>query len=71
MSDHCQIRSWLRKVRFSQGRLPEKSPVGTDGPDDPMFLGTFLAVSSAFYIQNSFKTAGQSDLASQNTPVRT
>ena len=27
------IHSELRKIRFDQGRPPEKSPVRTDGPD--------------------------------------
>ena len=35
----------LRKVIFDQGRPPEQSPVGTDGP------------ISEFFIQNRFKTA--------------
>ena len=28
------IYSELRKITFDQGRPPEKSPIGTDGPDD-------------------------------------
>ena len=28
------IHSELRKIRFDKGRPPEKSPIGTHGPDD-------------------------------------
>ena len=28
------IHSELRKIRFDKGRPPEKSPIGTDGPED-------------------------------------
>ena len=32
-NERLWIRSELRKISFDQGRPPEKSPVGTDGPD--------------------------------------
>ena len=32
-NERLWIHSELRKIRFGQGRPPEKSPVGTDGPD--------------------------------------
>ena len=32
-NERLWIHSELRKIRFDQGRLPKKSPVGTDGPD--------------------------------------
>ena len=31
-NERLWIHSELRKIRFDQGRPPEKSPVGTDGP---------------------------------------
>ena len=50
---------WVKKkIRSDQGRLPEKSPVGVNGPDDPTFQRTSVGVSSEFYIQNNLKTAG-------------
>ena len=51
------IHSGLRKIRFDQGRPPEKSPIGTDGPDDSTFQSTSVRVSSESYIQNNLKTA--------------
>ena len=33
-NERLWIHSELRKIRFEQGRPPEKSPVGKDGPDD-------------------------------------
>ena len=33
-NERLWIHSELRKIRFEKGRLPEKSPIGTDGPDD-------------------------------------
>ena len=57
-NERLQINSGLRKTRFHQGRPLEKSPVGTDDPDDPMFQSTPGAVSSEFYIKNSLNTAG-------------
>ena len=32
-NERLWIHSELRKIRFDQGRPPEKSPLGTDGPD--------------------------------------
>ena len=32
-NERLWIHSELRKIRFDQGRLPEKSLVGMDGPD--------------------------------------
>ena len=32
-NERLWIHSELRKIRFDQGRPPEKSPVGIDGPD--------------------------------------
>ena len=32
-NERLWIHSELRKIQFEQGRPPEKSPVGTDGPD--------------------------------------
>ena len=32
-NERLWIHYELRKIRFDQGRPPEKSPVGTDGPD--------------------------------------
>ena len=32
-NERLWIHSELRKIRFHQGRPPEKSPTGTDGPD--------------------------------------
>ena len=32
-NERLWIHSDLRKIRFDQGRPPEKSPVGTDGPN--------------------------------------
>ena len=32
-NERLWIHSELRKIRIDQGRPPEKSPVGTDGPD--------------------------------------
>ena len=53
------IHSEFKKIRFNQGRPPEKSPVGTDGLD------------TKFYIQNRFRIAACGDQDSQDTPVRT
>ena len=33
-NERLWIHSELRKIRFKKGRPPEKSPIGTDGPDD-------------------------------------
>ena len=44
--------------------------MGADELDEPMIQSTFGEVSE-FYIQNSFKTAGQNDPASHNAQVRT
>ena len=33
-NERLWIYSELRKITFDQGRPPEKSPIGTDGPDD-------------------------------------
>ena len=33
-NERLWIHSELRKIRFKKGRAPEKSPIGTDGPDD-------------------------------------
>ena len=33
-NERLWIHSELRKIQFEQGRPPEKSPVGRDGPDD-------------------------------------
>ena len=35
-----------KKIRFDQGRSPEKSPIGADGPDDPTFQRTSLSSTS-------------------------
>ena len=32
-NERLWINSELRKIRFDQGRPPEKSPIGTNGPD--------------------------------------
>ena len=32
-NERLWISSELRKIRFNQGRPPEKSPIGTDVPD--------------------------------------
>lgn len=52
------IHFWLRKIRFDQGRPPEKSPMEMNGPDDPTFQCSSAEVSSKFYIQKIFETAG-------------
>ena len=57
-------------MRFNWGRPVGKSPIGIDSPDD-LSQTTFVAVSSEFCIQNSFKPAGYDDTASQNTPIST
>ena len=54
-NERLLINSGLIKIRFDEGRPLEKSPIGTD---EPMFQSTSVAVSSEFYIQNSFKTVG-------------
>ena len=33
-NERLWIHSELRKIRFEKGKPPEKSPIGTDGPDD-------------------------------------
>ena len=33
-NERLWIHSELRKIKFEKGRPPEKSPIGTDGPDD-------------------------------------
>ena len=33
-NERLWIYSELRKIQYDQGRPPEKSPTGTDGPDD-------------------------------------
>ena len=42
---------------IKEGRPTEESPRGADGPDDPAFQRIYVVVFSAFYIQESFKTA--------------
>lgn len=47
--------SGIRKIRCGLERSTEKSMVGIGEPDDPTFQGASVAVSSVFYIHNSFK----------------
>ena len=58
------IHSRLRKIKFDKEKTPWKLSMGMDGPRDPMFQSTSVAVSSESYIQNSFKTADWDDPAS-------
>ena len=55
-NERLWVHSGLRKIKFDQERPPEKSPMGTDVPDDPIFQRTSGGVSYEFYIQNSLKT---------------
>ena len=33
-TERLWIHSELRKIQYDQGRPPEKSPIGTNGPED-------------------------------------
>ena len=68
-SERVWINFGIRRIRPDQERPPENPLIGADGPDDSMFQSITVAVSSGYYIQNSFKIVGWDKPASQNTPV--
>ena len=58
------IHSELRKIRLDQGKSPKKSPIRTDGPNDPMSQSTSVGVSCEFYTEKRFKATHCGDWSS-------